>query len=229
MTGPRFSGGAKAPFQRVAAEKEGKIKVTPSKRAATLAGTVLFLCVTVSAAEAPKRHTQPSESKQPTLIASTSSAQFPVAAEGACSNCQGLDAMSEQMLALVNVDRINPANQAETGGRALPLKWDPRLAEVALAHSESMVARHYFSHYDPDGLSPVERFYHAGIQWRSMGENIAKDSTVAGAEASFMNEPRFQPNHRGNILNREYNYVGIGIARGPDGLLYITQDFAKEE
>jgi len=42
---------------------------------------------------------------------------------------------------------------------------------------------------------------------------------------SAMNEPRFAKNHRANILNPEFTDVGIGIVRGPDGGLYITQDF----
>lgn len=42
-----------------------------------------------------------------------------------------------------------------------------------------------------------------------------------------MNEPKFQHNHRGNILNPNYTHVGIGIVKAPDGYLYITQDFAE--
>ena len=47
------------------------------------------------------------------------------------------------------------------------------------------------------------------------------------AEAAFMNEPRFQHNHRANILNANYTDVGIGIVQGANGSLYITQDFVK--
>ncbi|MGH9327909.1 MAG: CAP domain-containing protein [Terriglobia bacterium] len=205
------------------------MKLTQLELAAAVITTTLFLAATVCAAEAPKRQSQPEESTHAPLMASAPAPQFPLASERAGSDCQDLSALAEQMLAFVNADRLDPANQAETGGHALPLKWDPRLAQVALAHAQDMIARHYFSHYDPGGQSPVERFYRVGIQWRSMGENIAKNATVASAEAAFMNEPRFQPNHRGNILNQKFNYVGIGIARGPDGSLYITQDFAKEE
>jgi len=50
---------------------------------------------------------------------------------------------------------------------------------------------------------------------------------VFEAESLFMNEPKFQHNHRGNILNPSYTHVGIGIVTGPDGSLYITQDFAE--
>lgn len=41
-----------------------------------------------------------------------------------------------------------------------------------------------------------------------------------------MNEPRFQKNHRGNIFNANFTDVGNGIVQGPNGSLYITQDFA---
>jgi hypothetical protein len=50
---------------------------------------------------------------------------------------------------------------------------------------------------------------------------------VVQGERLFMSEPKFQQNHRGNILNTSYTHVGVGIARGPDGSLYITQDFAE--
>lgn len=133
------------------------------------------------------------------------------------------------MLSLINRDRLAPAYVAETKGEAQPLRWDPRLAAIALAHSEDMIRAHYFSHVEPDNESPVERFYKAGIQWRSMGENIGIGASVAAAQAAFMSEPPAQPNHRGNILNAGFNYVGVGVAQAPDGRVYITQDFAQEE
>jgi uncharacterized protein YkwD len=80
-----------------------------------------------------------------------------------------------------------------------------------------------------DGSQPSNRVSAAGVQWRSTGENIAKCRDVAEAEALFMDEPRFRQNHRGNILNPEYTHIGIGIARGPDGTLYITQEFVQEQ
>jgi uncharacterized protein YkwD len=144
------------------------------------------------------------------------------------SACQSLGALETQMLALVNADRLNPANAAETGGHALPLKWDPRLAEAALAHSEDMAAHGYFSHFDRSGRSPAQRVSATGVPWRALGENIAKNYTVVLAEQAFMNEPAFQANHRANILNPNYNYVGIGIFRAPDGWIYATQEFAQE-
>ena len=131
-----------------------------------------------------------------------------------------------QMWRLINNDRTASPNASETRGRANPLVWDARLAAVARQHSEEMAENGFFSHQGLDGSLPYVRVSKAGIRWRASAENIAKYSDVAQAEAGFMNEPKFQHNHRGNILNPEYTHVGVGIARGPDGMLYITQEFA---
>jgi len=132
-----------------------------------------------------------------------------------------------QMWEMINADRTAPSTMEETKGRALPLQWDDKLAEVARQHSEDMAQNGFFSHQGSDGSNPALRTSKAGIQWRCTGENIAKVSDVAQAERLFMDEPKFQENHRANILKPEYTRVGVGIARGRDGSLYITQEFAE--
>ena len=56
---------------------------------------------------------------------------------------------------------------------------------------------------------------------------MARAHDAAEAEALFMDEPKFQQNHRSNILNPNYTIVGIGVARYPEGTLYITEEFAQ--
>ena len=133
--------------------------------------------------------------------------------------------LERQMWALVNHDRLDLEASAETGGRAQPLRWDENLAAVARAHSRDMLEQHFFDHVDPDGTTLSTRINAAGIPWQAAGENIAIYGSISGAESAFMNEPRFQHNHRANILNANYTDVGIGIVQGPNGSLYITQDF----
>ena len=133
--------------------------------------------------------------------------------------------LERQMWALVNHERLDPETSAETGGRAQPLRWNENLAEVARAHSRNMLEQRFFDHVDPEGRTLSTRIDEAGIPWRAAGENIAIYETILGAEAAFMNEPRFQHNHRANILNANYTDVGIGIVHGPNGSLYITEDF----
>jgi uncharacterized protein YkwD len=142
------------------------------------------------------------------------------------SGADRMASLAKQMWVLVNRDRQDPANAAETHGRARPLKWNEKLAAVALAHSRDMGRRRYFAHVDREGRTPTDRIDATGIHWRALAENIALNQTVTDAEKDLMDEPRFQQNHRGNILNPEYTDVGIGIVQAPNGDLYITQDFA---
>jgi uncharacterized protein YkwD len=133
--------------------------------------------------------------------------------------------LEQQMLELVNADRADPANAAETHGRAQPLRWNERLAAVARAHSLDMLNQGYFAHEDPEGRSVSNRVEAAGLEWQAVGENIALSGSMASAQSAFMNEPRFTKNHRANILNPSYTEIGIGIVQAPNGQLYITQDF----
>ncbi len=132
-----------------------------------------------------------------------------------------------QMWELINRDRADRSYSSETEGRAPALQWDDRLAAVARMHSEEMARNEYFSHEGADGSSPAQRVSMAGIKWLSTGENIANCRGVNEAESLFMNEPKFQHNHRWNILNVKYTHVGVGVAQAADGSLYITQDFAQ--
>jgi len=132
-----------------------------------------------------------------------------------------------QLWELINRDRADPSNSRETRGRAPALQWDDRLAAIARMHSEEMARKGFFSHEGADGSSPSRRVSMAGIKWLSTGENIANCGGVSEAESLFMNEPKFQQNHRWNILNVNYTHVGVGVARAPDGSLYITQEFAQ--
>lgn len=208
-----------------------------SSAVSTVLGAAIMLIMTgatLAAAPQPKGGARENVSASPaTLVAMASIPNLPSDSETACpasSACDGsgMSAVARQLVELVDADRLNPANNPETGGRADTLKWDPRLAQAALKHSEDMAAQHYFSHIDPNGDSPVERITRLGVQWRAMGENIAKNFTVPAAEQAFMNEPRFENNHRGNILNPKFNYIGVGIVKGSDGMVYVTQEFARE-
>jgi uncharacterized protein YkwD len=131
------------------------------------------------------------------------------------------------MADLINRDRLNPANAAETRGRAQPLRWNERLAAVARQHSLDMLRQKFFAHVDREGRSPGTRVRAAGIGWQAVGENIAIYEQVAAAQAAFMNEPRFEHNHRSNILDPKYTDVGVGIVEAPDGRYYITQEFVQ--
>ncbi len=152
----------------------------------------------------------------------------PIPEPGLSPRARGVNRMHDlelEMLEMVNRDRVDPANAAETNGRANPLQWNDGLAAVARAHSIDMLSQGYFAHQDGQGRNVSERVRASGMEWQSVGENIAIYNTVASAEAAFMNEPRFTQNHRANILNVSFTELGIGIVQATNGSFYITQDF----
>ncbi len=106
----------------------------------------------------------------------------------------------QKMLDLINAER------SKVG--VAPLKADIKLMEVAKLKADDMVKNNYFSHTSPTYGSPFEMLKRFGITYRTAGENIAGNSSVEAAHNAFMNSE----GHRKNILNPDFNYIGIGIA-----------------
>jgi uncharacterized protein YkwD len=200
-------------------------------RAAVLLAIVLLGGAALTASH--HSSSSPSDASVNTSSATTNAPAYvpcaPNVESSACIPASTAEAEQSEILMwqLINRDRLDATCAEETKGRAHPLQWDARLAAVARAHSEEMARNHFFAHTGLDGSEPSARVSRAGIRWQSTGENIAKVETVVDAEAAFMNEPKFQPNHRGNILNPEYTHVGVGVARGANGMIYVTQEFAE--
>lgn len=121
----------------------------------------------------------------------------------------------EQMLSMVNNERTS---------RGLPaLTLDPKLVALARAHGKDMLARGYFSHYTPEGLSPFDRMTQAGITYTAAGENLAFSPNVQLAMQGLMQSP----GHRANILSKDFGKVGIGVI---DGGIYgemFVQEFTN--
>lgn len=106
------------------------------------------------------------------------------------------------------------------------------LRYIAREHSRDMIKRKFFSHYDPDGLSPGERIAirhrrligtSAENIWNGQGYDPSKTKMLA---QMIMNNWMQSPAHRENILKEEYTHLGVGVAfRGR--LIMATQNFAK--
>ena len=108
------------------------------------------------------------------------------------------------------------------------LVWDQDLARMARAFSRQMARESFFSHYDRNGNSVVERAEDSNIRgWEKIGENLffceGYDNFDSLAVRGWMNSSE----HRRNILDRQFNTTGIGIASTRDGRIYITQVFVR--
>ncbi len=86
-----------------------------------------------------------------------------------------------------------------------------------------MIDRNFFAHNTPDGQTPFDRMKAAGISYSSAGENIAAGQySPQNVMDSWMNSP----GHRKNILNPDFEYIGVGLARGGSYGIYWAQEFA---
>ncbi len=124
-----------------------------------------------------------------------------------------------RMFQLVNQDRAS-ANLP-------PLAPDPRLADVARAHSREMRVTGVVGHVSTITGSAADRLRVAGVRTGLVLENIARAYGVGEAEAGLMNSP----GHRANLLAAGATHLGIGIELGEavSGRreLFVTQVFIR--
>jgi uncharacterized protein YkwD len=137
-------------------------------------------------------------------------------------------AAGDDILRLVNAARAQPrACGSQHFGAAGPLRWNPALAEAALAHSSELAAHHYFSHVERNGSAPADRVARTGYAWSRVGENIAAGQRSAlEAVQGWLDSP----GHCANIMNPAFTETGAAYAVSPDNAnrtAYWTQEFAR--
>jgi uncharacterized protein YkwD len=108
------------------------------------------------------------------------------------------------------------------------LYWDNALASMARAFSRQMARESFFSHFDRNGKSVVDRARQSNITgWRKIAENLFFCEGDGQIDALAVRGWMRSAGHRRNILDREFNETGIGIAQTRDGRTYITQVFIR--
>ncbi len=99
-----------------------------------------------------------------------------------------------------------------------PLTLSTTLSDIARLKAKDMNDRGYFSHQSPTYGSPFDMLRDHGISYRSAGENIAKGYPDA---ESLMQGWMSSPGHRQNILNPNYDKIGVGLYNKHWGQLFI--------
>jgi len=108
-------------------------------------------------------------------------------------------------------------NQDRTADGLSPLKLDPTLSQLAEVRSLQLLNAGRISHFDNNGNLVLRLILSQNsISFATAGENLAQnnfslDDTVKVANIGLMNSPA----HRANILNPNYDKVGVGV-RGPN-------------
>lgn len=131
-------------------------------------------------------------------------------------NMSDVKTMESEVARLVNVER------SKVGLGPLTFNWE--LSRVARVKSQDMATQNYFSHSSPTFGSTFSLLPKYGIVYSAAGENIAYGYTsAASVMAGWMNSP----GHRANILGKQYNQIGVGLAKNSQGQYYWTQVFIK--
>lgn len=110
---------------------------------------------------------------------------------------------------------------ARAGERLASLKRAPELDEIAQAHADAMRDAGRIAHDLGDG-DPKTRAERRGIGARAIGENVAHAADVIHAHRALWRSP----SHRGNMLDPRFDAVGIGVAEGADGSVWVCEVFA---
>ena len=140
------------------------------------------------------------------------------------------------------VDEVNAARAQKGLGL---LRSDQVLTRIASDRSADMIARDYFSHYDPlTGQEPFLRYLQAnGFPYQYAGENIAEIRNGAGwvppwltvasrysaaaLAQEFVTDWLNSPEHRANIFHTHYRRTGVALAVTRDGRRIVaTQVFS---
>lgn len=124
------------------------------------------------------------------------------------------DAISEQMLKLVNEARAQPRTCGSENFAAVPpLRLSTQLAHVALIHARDMAQRGHMSHEGSDGSNVAQRATRIGYQWRAVAENVAMgQETPDEALASWISSP----GHCVNVMSPKYTEMGVAFADNPE-------------
>jgi len=125
---------------------------------------------------------------------------------------QAVHAFAAEVAKLVNQERAKAGLQ--------PLRFDSNLAKMALDKAKDMSNLGYFDHTSPTYGSPFDMMKAYGISYTYAGENIAMGQrTPQEVMKGWMNSP----GHRANILNPNFDTIGVGYYNG-----YWVQEFIRK-
>ncbi|HWC57861.1 MAG TPA: CAP domain-containing protein [Candidatus Paceibacterota bacterium] len=125
----------------------------------------------------------------------------------------GLQSPHQETAVAITTDGIVDAtNQERINAGLPPLKLNNLLVTSATQKTMDMIAKQYFDHTSPTGVTVSDLGKEVGYDYIVMGENLALgDFTDANdVVAAWMQSP----GHRANILNPAYQEIGAYAAKG---------------
>ncbi len=131
---------------------------------------------------------------------------------------------------------INIVNQIRAESRdcgstkynaAQPVVWNSLLETTAVAHSNDMASRDFFSHTGSDNSSVGDRVSNAGYVWSQVAENISAGRL---SMQDTINALVSSPGHCANIMNPNYVEMALACTQSNTATygVYWTQVFARQ-
>lgn len=119
---------------------------------------------------------------------------------------------STSFFSAIAADRLISLINQERQARSLSaLSLNTSLNSVANLKVNDMLAKNYFDHTSPSGVSPWYWFKQIGYNYALAGENLAMGFTETDAVfQAWMNSP----SHRDNILNPNFKEMGLAVKSG---------------
>jgi hypothetical protein len=128
---------------------------------------------------------------------------------------------------ITKVDLLSMLNQNRQAIGAQPLVDNPKLDQAAMLKAQDMVAKGYFAHQSPQGITPWYWFRQVGYNYKYAGENLA---------VGFVNSDEVfdawlnSPSHKANIDNPNYRDVGTAVLSGFQGnSIVVVQVFGSAQ
>lgn len=124
-----------------------------------------------------------------------------------------------KLLELVNKERAKADLPA--------LRPHPLLFKAARAHARNMAKQRKMEH-NLDGKRPAQRVEEAGYDWGKVAENLITADQTDVPLKKIVKGWMDSKIHRENILLKDVNETGMGIATNAKGEIYYAQVFARQ-
>jgi uncharacterized protein YkwD len=124
------------------------------------------------------------------------------------------DAVTYRYDAGLEAQFVARINQLRASKGLSQLQVHGQLTGVARNWTAKMVQAGQISH-NPNLASQVQG------NWRKLGENVGVGYDVDGLMKAFINSPA----HYRNLVDPDWNFVGVGAITSSDGRLYTTHNF----
>ncbi len=134
-----------------------------------------------------------------------------------CRTFTSVAAWQDEVLRLVNEERARAGLNAVARNATLEAQ--------ATQYACEMIQHNFFAHDNPvTGTRLRDRAEEFGYEFLLIGENLAAGQPDP---QRVMSDWMGSPGHRANILNPDYEELGVGIRRGGEFGIYWVQEFGR--